>query len=105
VKSTKVAAKPLQHPCFRQPDSVLEKLRAFHQVHHTSVDRVLADLEAAVGQLSPTTRNHEAQVVAAVLKKQTARRRGPTQIGALLPAVLAQLELPATETHETRDRS
>jgi transposase len=96
---------PLQHPCFRQPDSVLEKLRAFHQVHHTSVDRVLADLKAAVGQLSPTTRNHEAQVVAAVLKKQTARRRGPTRIGDLLPAVLAQLEFPATETHETRDRS
>jgi hypothetical protein len=96
---------PLKHPCFRQPDSILEKLRAFHQVRQTSVDRVLADLEATVGQLSPATRNHEANVVKVVLEKQAARRRGPTEIGALLPAVLARLELKTTENHEVRDRS
>jgi transposase len=42
---------PMRHPCFRQPDSILEKLRHFHHTHETPVDQLLADLETAVGQL------------------------------------------------------
>ena len=42
---------PLRHPCFQQPDSILEKLRAFHQVRQTPVIRVLADLKVVIGQL------------------------------------------------------
>jgi transposase len=80
---------PLRHPCFQQPDSILEKLRAFHQMRQTPVIRVLADLKVAIGQLTTATQLHEAKVVTVVLEKQAARRRGPTEIGALLPAVLA----------------
>jgi transposase len=96
------ADKPLTHPCFRKPDSVLVKLRVFHQVHETPTDQVLADLQATVGQLAPHARTHEAEVVAKVLRQETARRRGPTEIGALLPAVLARLEIKTAPDNEDR---
>ena len=41
----------MRHSCFQQPDSILDKLRCFHQQHETPVDRLLTDLNAAVGQL------------------------------------------------------
>ena len=72
-------------------DSIMEKLRAFHHEHDTPLDRVLSELEAAVDQLPFKTRNHEAEIVAEVLNQQTRRRRGPVQVGELLPAVLARL--------------
>jgi len=97
--------KPLNHPCFQKPDSILVKLRVFHQVHDTPVDRVLADLQTAVGQLSRPTRTREAEVVAEVLHKEAARRRGPTAIGALMPAVLARLQINPPGDNPDTDRS
>jgi hypothetical protein len=82
---------PLRHPCCAAADSIMEKLRAFHHEHDTPLDRVLSELEAAVDQLPFKTRNHEAEIVAEVLNQQTRRRRGPVQVGELLPAVLARL--------------
>jgi transposase len=82
---------PLRHPCCATPDSILEKLRAFHHQHGTPLDRLLADLQASVGQLPFPTRNREAEIVANVLKQQSKRRRGPASLGNLLPAVLARL--------------
>jgi len=82
---------PLKHPCCCAPDSILEKLRAFHHQHATPLDHVLGDLQAAVGQLPFKTRNHEAKIVAQVLHQQTQRRRGPAKLAELLPAVLARL--------------
>jgi len=81
---------PLRHPCCAAADSILEKLRAFHHEHDTPVDRLLNELENAVDQLPFKTRNHEAKIVSEVLNQQT-RRRGPVQVGELLPAVLARL--------------
>ena len=95
---------PMKHPCFRQPDSILEKLREFHHQHQTSIDRLLSDLETTVGQLPYNTCNHEAEIVAEVLRQNTARRRGVTTIGELLPAVLARLEM-VTKHKENGDRS
>ena len=46
----------MRHPCFQKPDSILEKLRRFHHEHQTPVDLLLADLNAAVGQLPYNTR-------------------------------------------------
>jgi len=94
-----------QHPAMRQPDSIMEKLREFHRVHQTPTDQVLADLETAVGQLPYHTRNREAEVVAEVLRQHATRRRGCVEIGALLPAILARLEIRTTENSENRDRS
>ena len=96
---------PLKHPAMQQPDSIMEKLRKFHQVHQTPMDQVLADLKTTVGQLPYHTRNREAEIVADVLRRHATRRRGCVGIGALLPAILARLEIKATEDNENRDRS
>jgi hypothetical protein len=95
----------MRHPCFQQPDSILEKLRKFHHTHHTSVDRLLADLETAVGQLPYNTVSHEAAIVTKVLSENAHRRAGATTIGALLPAVLARLGITTTTENENGDRS
>ena len=95
---------PMRHPAFKQPDSILEKLRHFHHDHKTPMDRLLADLEAAVDQLPYNTRGHEAVVVAKVLEQQASRRRGSVAIGELLPAVLARLGIHTTNTTESGDR-
>ena len=81
---------PLRHPCFQEPDSILEKLRKFHQQHQTPLEGLLAELEAAVDQLPYNARSHEAEIVAEALQHQT-DRPGVKAIGDLLPAVLARL--------------
>ena len=94
---------PMRHPCFQQPDSIVEKLRDFYHEHQMPVDLLLADLETAVGQLPYETRNREAEIVANVLHQRARRRRGARPIGELLPAILAQLGVTTTED-KTRDR-
>ncbi len=95
---------PMRHACFQKPDSILEKLRHFHHDHETPLDRLLADLEKCVEQLPYNTRNHEAEIVADVLQKQTKRHRGGVAIGELLPAVLARLGVLTNNSTETGDR-
>ena len=95
---------PMRHPSFQKPDSILEKLRRFHHEHGTPMDRLLADLETTVEQLPYNTRNHEADVVADVLQRQTSRRRGAVALGELLPAVLARLRIRSTNTNDSGDR-
>jgi hypothetical protein len=94
---------PMRHPCFQQPDSILEKLREFHHKHQTPVDRVLADLEKTVEQLPYNTRRREAEIVANVLQQQT-HRRGVHTIGDLLPAVLARVGINTRRDTEDEDR-
>ena len=96
---------PMRHPCFQKPDSILDKLRRFHQLYGTSMDVLLADLEAAVEQLPHNTCNHEAEIVAGILDQHTRRRRCPGPIGDVLPAVLARLNIRITEANKNRDRS
>ena len=95
---------PMRHPCFKEPDSILEKLRRFHHEHETPLDRLLVDLETAVEQLPYNTRNQEAAIVAKVLEHQATRRRGSVAIGELLPAVLARLGIHTNNTNENGDR-
>jgi hypothetical protein len=96
---------PMRHPCFQKPDSILDKLRCFHQEHGTSMDVLLADLEAAVEQLPYNTCNHEAEIVADVLELQRRRRRGAEPIADVLPAVLARLNIRINEANKNGDRS
>ncbi len=96
---------PMKHLAFQKPDSILEKLRQFHYVHQTPMDQVLADLKTTVEQLPYNTRSREAEIVAEVLRQHTPRRRGGVEIGALLPAVLARLDIKTTKDNEIRDRS
>ena len=65
----------------------------------------MEDLHVTVSQLPYNTRQHEAQVVAALLDKQAKRRQGGVAIGQLLPAVLARLGINTTQSKENRDRS
>ena len=92
---------PMKHPAFREPDSILEKLREFHRLHKTPIERALADITKAVEQLPDHTRGHEATVVANVLRQKASRKRGAVEIGELLTAVLARLGVNATEITET----
>lgn len=99
----------MKHPAFREPDSILEKLREFHRIHKTPLDQVLADLSKAVEQLPGHTRGHEAKVVAEVLRQKASRKRREVELGELLTAVLARLginanEIAETNTIETGDR-
>jgi transposase len=96
---------PMNHPAFRQPDSIIEKLREFHHVHKTPIDQLLANLQTTVQQLPYNTRSREAQVVAEVLRKNATRRRGGIRIGALLPAVLARLGVNLIEVTELATRT
>ena len=96
---------PMRHPCFQKPDSILEKLRRFHQAHQTPMDVLLADLEATVEQLPYNTCNHEAAIVADVLEQRQRRQRGAQAIGDVLPAVLARLNIRSKEANRNRDRS
>lgn len=103
---------PMKHPAFRQPNSIIEKLREFHHVHKTPIDQTLVDLQTVVEQLPYNTRHREAEIVSEVLRQNAARKRGTPAIGALLPAVLARLGVnvsettnESTETTTIRDRS
>lgn len=96
---------PMTHPCFREPDSILEKLRKFHYEHQTPPDRVLGNLETAVQQLPYNTCGREAAVVTRVLTENTPRRRDAVAVGEILPAVLARLNIRSTAENEHRDRS
>ncbi len=97
--------KPMRHPCFQKPDSILEKLRKFHQEHQTPMDVLLADLEATVEQLPYNTCSHEAEIVAEVLQQHQRRRRGAEPIADVLPAVLARLNVKTTQSNRNGDRS
>lgn len=88
---------PLRHPCCRDANSIIEKLRLFHYQHATPIEQALVDLEHAVGQLPQPTRGHEAEMVAVSLQQQSQSRRGPTKLGELLPNILAKLK--ADEVH------
>ena len=96
---------PMRHPCLREPDSILEKLRKFHYEHQTPPARVVADLEATVEQLPYNTCGREAEVVTQVLEANTPRRRDAVAIGEILPVVLARLNSRSTEENQNRDRS
>ena len=69
------------------------------------MDVLLADLEAAVGQLPYNTCNREAEIVADVLEQHTRRRQGPKPIGDVLPAVLARLNIRTNKADKNGDRS
>ena len=94
---------PMRHSAFRKPDSILEKLREFHHKHKTPAQQMLVDLQTTVSQLPYNTRNHEATVVAEVLRHNAKRKRGSVRLGELLPAVLAKLNAKTTTQTEVTE--
>ena len=83
-----------RHPCRQQRTYILDKLLAFHRVHATATDQMLADLQAAVDHIPRREHHAEAQPLTKMLDKtRTARTRGPQLIGEIIPLVLAKLGL------------
>ena len=83
-----------QHPCARQRDSILDKLIRFSLEHPTAPDQLLRTLEAAVTQLPRTAYGEEAVPLAEELARvEKSRGTGPHPLVAILPAVLAKLEV------------
>jgi transposase len=78
------------HPCCQQRHYVLGKLLEFHTEHHTPLQQMRRDLEAAAEQLPSKMRRQEAQPLEDHLQ-QLANRRGPQPLADILPLVLARL--------------
>lgn len=81
----------LRHVCCQPGDSILLKLSEFHRLHHTDPKQLLFDLQAVVDQLPKAAYTQEAQSLSETIQATTGRRRGPSLLGELIPAVLARL--------------
>lgn len=80
------------HACLLPRGYILDKLIAFHQLHETSPEQMLADLQRAADQLPAAEHPLEAvPVVKRLAETRAARRRGPQPIGDILPLLLARL--------------
>ena len=85
--------------------AMLEKLIEFHKSHETPADRMLEDLQHAVDQLPKGAYADEAIPLAKLLEKtRAAKRRGPQQLGDLLPIVLAKLGTGALQSRVSGER-
>lgn len=88
-----------RHPCARQRDYILAKLIRFAVEHSLAPDQLTRDLDAAASMLPGDAHQGEA----AALRDELARVRkqrgsGPIALGAILPAVLAKLEVDLVES-------
>jgi transposase len=74
-----------RHPCIQGRHYILDKLSAFHREHDTAVNEVLANLQAAAGQIPCREHAAEARPLAEELQRiQDGRRRGPQVLGDIL---------------------
>ena len=93
-----VAGQQVQgHACCQQRHYLLEKLLAFHGVHGTALAQRRADLEAVIGQLPASSYAEEARPLQEELEKLGKRKRGPQELGEIIPIVLARLGVAPVE--------
>lgn len=91
-----------RHPAIQGRHYILDKLTAFHRSHDTPMSVVLADLQAAIGQVPPREHAAEAKPLHEELQRiQQGRRRGPQVLGDILPIVLARLGVGAVQSIES----
>ena len=91
-----------RHPCIQGRHYILDKLTAFHRDHDTPMPEVLADLQAAVGQVPPREHAAEAKPLHEELTKiQEGRRRGPQPLADILPVVLARLGVGVVQSAQS----
>ena len=88
-----------RHPCARRRDYILAKLIRFAVEHSLAPDQLARDLDAAASMLPGDAHQEEA----AALRDELARVRkqrgsGPIALGAILPAILAKLEVNLVES-------
>ena len=70
------------------PETILDKLREFHRVHNTPIERVVGDIQNAVQWLPKSSYASEAKPIQEMAAKKS---RGPIPIGDLLITVLIRL--------------
>ena len=88
-----------RHPSSQHRGFILHKLIAFHREHATALGQVMADLDAAAGQLPRDEHRAEAEPLAAALSQARRARTGGVRIlGEILPEVLAKLGVPRVES-------
>jgi hypothetical protein len=91
-----------EHPCTRQRNYILDKLIRFSLEHSISPDQLSRDLDAAVAQLPHTAYREEAAALAEGLASvPKSRGTGPRPLDAILPAVLAKLEVDLVKSPES----
>ena len=91
-----------RHPCLQHRSYILDKLNAFYREHEGTVPQILADLQAAIGQLPRSAYAEDARHLAAELQRiEQGRRRGPQLLGDILPIVLARLGVAALQSRES----
>lgn len=91
-----------RHPCIQGRDYILQKLNAFHALHHSSMPQVLRDLQAAIGHLPASAYAAEARPLQQQMQRiQENRRRGPQPLRDILPLVLARLQVGVVQSPES----
>ena len=96
---------PFAHRCLQDRHYVLHKLQAFHREHDTPMATLLADLQAAIGQLPKVEYVNEAKPLQEELDSLP-RRRGPQPLSEIIPIVLARLGMGTVQsTPEGQDLS
>jgi transposase len=81
-----------RHPSRLDRDYVMDKLLTYHRQHHTPPAAIVRDLKCAADQIPTRDRAGQAEPLQKLYEKsQTSRRRGPTEIGTLVVAVLERL--------------
>lgn len=78
------------HPCRQERHYILHKLLEFHRSSDTPMSQVLADLDAATGQLPRSAHAAEARPLSERLE-EVQHRKGPQPLADILPIVLARL--------------
>jgi transposase len=87
------------HPACQQRHYILEKLLAFHTEHRTDMAIALEDLERAARQFPARTRREEIKTLRQMLDDASVRRRrGPIELGKIIPLVLARLGIAQVQS-------
>jgi hypothetical protein len=88
-----------RHPSCQHRSLVLPKLIEFHREHATAMSQVMADLDAAAGQVPRDQHRSEAEPLVALLSQaRRARSGGVRMLGEILPEVLARLGIHRVES-------
>jgi transposase len=88
-----------RHPSCQHRSFVLHKLTEFHRGHATAMGQVMADLDAAAGQIPRDEHRAEAEpLVAALSQARRARTGGVRMLGEILLEVLARLGVHRVES-------
>ena len=88
-----------RHPACQHRSLILTKLTEFHRGHPTAVGRVMADLDAAAGQIPRDEHRAESEPLVALLSQaRRARSGGVRELSEVLPEVLARLGVHRVES-------